>query len=622
MSEEDAVANGYTIIPANISADELRSMLASNPNGKFMMMGNIDLAGIDWTPIGSSDSPFKGTFDGNGFSIENLNITTDDPFAENLGFFAVTDGATIKDVDFKDAKVTSFGYELDDGSVIYLTDNVGIVAGTSRGTRFSNVTASGEVNGFDNIGGIVGYVDDCKGKDSSFDNVHTNVKIDGEYYTGGIIGNISDNGGNLKITNCSSKGDLNVDFMGGGGIIGKAGKRVITVDHCSSSMNIKLGLENPNNYDEGYVGGIIGCADGTYIAICNSTFEGTGLEDYQKSYGGYRHGAHVSVYDVVEGLPKDDILKINFMEGVDGIQAVKDADGNTIYDVSINTINGLDNLVKLIQDHPELADIITYHLTFDFNELNDAYNSPLYETYGIVETVEGSREEGTVSRNVYFDNEVDAYTEFHAGFNGLGGGGSCGGGACNFDGIFYEETFIKGLFKDDEGNFYVRLEDGTFVQVELKNNDWQFLKDMTAEEQLSYVMRLTEEQVKQREELVELGHIAQDDMYKDIKSSYGYSEKDLLPNINEAERAKLAIMSQLGLVGEQGFTDEQKAGMAKYDVDKAVGLAEMEATGNSGCGMGGNAPYLNNIKDPVDKEGFVRALKNIKEELANGKYSY
>ncbi len=54
---------------------------------------DIDLsAEIDWTPIGTSTNTYKGTFDGNGYSLKNLSITS----GAYKGLFGYTAGATIK----------------------------------------------------------------------------------------------------------------------------------------------------------------------------------------------------------------------------------------------------------------------------------------------------------------------------------------------------------------------------------------------------------------------------------------------------------------------------------------------------------------------------------------------
>ena len=58
-----------------------------------VLTANIDLKNEEWTPIGDSDHPYSGTFDGNGNNIKNLQITTGRPYA---GLFGYVNGGTIK----------------------------------------------------------------------------------------------------------------------------------------------------------------------------------------------------------------------------------------------------------------------------------------------------------------------------------------------------------------------------------------------------------------------------------------------------------------------------------------------------------------------------------------------
>ncbi len=61
---------------------------------------------ITWKPIGTAEAPFKGTFDGEGNTIENFTVTTSDTGAR-VGFFGYVENATIKDLKFVNASVTA-----------------------------------------------------------------------------------------------------------------------------------------------------------------------------------------------------------------------------------------------------------------------------------------------------------------------------------------------------------------------------------------------------------------------------------------------------------------------------------------------------------------------------------
>jgi len=62
-------------------------------NGKFVVCNDIDMSEItDWTPIGTSDAPFTGEFDGNHMTISN--------FKSSQPFFGYCSGATISNFVF------------------------------------------------------------------------------------------------------------------------------------------------------------------------------------------------------------------------------------------------------------------------------------------------------------------------------------------------------------------------------------------------------------------------------------------------------------------------------------------------------------------------------------------
>lgn len=68
------MSEGYTAIT---DAEGLKAM-ADDLSGKYILMSDIDMAGVDWTPIGETTStPFKGIFDGNLYAIRNLTISSD-----------------------------------------------------------------------------------------------------------------------------------------------------------------------------------------------------------------------------------------------------------------------------------------------------------------------------------------------------------------------------------------------------------------------------------------------------------------------------------------------------------------------------------------------------------------
>ena len=89
-SAETSIPEGFTPIYTIEDLDDIRN----NPNGKYILMKDLDLAGINWTPIGGT---FTGVFDGNGHVIKNLTIIGNGGLFAGIGYFAVIQNLGIVD---------------------------------------------------------------------------------------------------------------------------------------------------------------------------------------------------------------------------------------------------------------------------------------------------------------------------------------------------------------------------------------------------------------------------------------------------------------------------------------------------------------------------------------------
>ena len=204
-------------------------------NGKTIKLGaDIDLGGKEWTPIGTDDRPFQGTFDGakesgGNYTLSNLYINKD--FSNTIdncyvGLFGLTNApAIIKNIDFV---------------------NVDIQGGLYVGT-------------------VVGY--GFTGQEISNCNVSGRIEIDGWWYIGGIGGNGYIN----SVADCSVTGDdgsyikANNDGSYVGGIWGYRGEGAKAISGCSVTNITISGTDR--------VGGICG------IAHYQNTIEDCGIFD-------------------------------------------------------------------------------------------------------------------------------------------------------------------------------------------------------------------------------------------------------------------------------------------------------------------------------------------------------
>lgn len=144
-------------------------------NKDVILEKDIDLTGVDWTPVGrdmNTGTGYAGDFNGNGKFIYNLVVESD---ASNVGFFGGLAGGTVHDVKFANAQVTATSG----------TAYAGVIAGASLGRIDScnvrNSTVSGKY-----AGAIVGnnsvQVNGCNALDVT---VHADQQ-DGQ--AGGIAG--------------------------------------------------------------------------------------------------------------------------------------------------------------------------------------------------------------------------------------------------------------------------------------------------------------------------------------------------------------------------------------------------------------------------------------------------
>ena len=184
------------------------------------LTGDIDLTGIDWTPIGKGyNHQYTGTFDGGNYTITGLTVTGSYKYAGLFG--DIDENGTVKNVVLEGVQITS------DNSSGY----AGGVAGNSWG-NIENCSVSGSVSGSD-VGGVVGYqlVGSITGCSSS-------ATVKGMNRAGGVVG-VTNNGAIL--TACYATGDVTVENDGSdnawaGGVVGS--NAYSTVIACYAAGNV------------------------------------------------------------------------------------------------------------------------------------------------------------------------------------------------------------------------------------------------------------------------------------------------------------------------------------------------------------------------------------------------
>ena len=230
----------------------------------FKQTANIDLENEpNWTPIGGTViehpstweiSVFKGNYDGDGYKITNLTTTED---SNHVGLFGKVEDATIQ-----------------------------------------NCNITGNVNGYNYVGGIVGGV----GVKTKILNCSFQGSVMGESdCVGGIVGETS---AECEVSGCFARGKVE-GLQKVGGI---AGKGVGTIKNCYALADVTAKSDfSPNTNEAGnYAGGIAG--DVFYCTIENCYYSGkVSAKDYAGGIAGYVSGAKtirncVSLAESVTGI--------------------------------------------------------------------------------------------------------------------------------------------------------------------------------------------------------------------------------------------------------------------------------------------------------------------------------
>ena len=233
------------------SAKELEQLAEMTNNGliskntEFVLANDIDLSNYQgtWTPIGEN-SPFTGSFDGNGYKIKNLVVACNG----YNGLFGQIESGTI----------SNLGIE---NSVIRTSRNFqgGLLCGEANNATIENCYSTGSIEATKTVGGLIGTVTN----NSTINNCYSKVRIEtsnGED-VGGLCGSVTDS----KITNCFTTGDVYAQGMVGG----LAGAAQVILENSYTTGNVESTTSS--------TGGLFGEANGS-IKNCFATgnIKGTG----------------------------------------------------------------------------------------------------------------------------------------------------------------------------------------------------------------------------------------------------------------------------------------------------------------------------------------------------------
>jgi len=237
-----ADGTAYTIT----TAEQLQNInLVANSGYNFVLLNNINLSGITWTPIGASGNAFNGHFDGQNKTLSNLTVV-ESSGAENQGLFGLMENGTIQNLKLSNVNITSDGR--------FTGGLVGRVQAVNNGDiRIQNIEMDGVtiLTSIDassaNVGGVVGRLD--AGSSSS-----TNIALES------ILIN------NLSLTQDFTRGDYI------GGIVGE------TEHSGSGEITLRKLAVRDSTIDaknSRYVGGLVGRLRDNSLLDDRNVFIGT-----------------------------------------------------------------------------------------------------------------------------------------------------------------------------------------------------------------------------------------------------------------------------------------------------------------------------------------------------------
>ena len=307
------------------------------------LTADINLSGIDWTPIGIDyNHQYTGTFDGGGHTITGLTVTGSDQYAGLFGY--IGSGGTVKNVVLEGVQITS------DNSSGY----AGGVAGDSWGT-IENCSVSGSVSGTTFAGGVVGSQ-----WGGSITGCNSSATVKGVIFAGGIAGETNSG---ASLTGCYATDDVTVENDGtnnshAGGVVGYNGGGTLTACYATGSVT-------GSGSGTIYVGGVTGSNNLGTLTACyhakrningpNGTTGGVAGRNYKglMPYGGIITACYWGDNGQTQGIGEDQVGTGGTTQVTDGNWlGARDAMNNALtaenesWRYQINPVNSLLELTQ------------------------------------------------------------------------------------------------------------------------------------------------------------------------------------------------------------------------------------------------------------------------------------
>lgn len=260
-------------------------------NGR--LYDNISLGNKSWTPIGAKEV-YRGSFDGNGYTVRGLLVDKADSYAGLFGAIYGTDTQSIQNLTVDGQIQCSKTVDYAGGIVAYIYGkNPSIRNAVINCHSDVDITLSKVKKNGASAGGIAGYAKytwfrQCS---NTGDVIIDSVGKGGiRFYTGGLIGNtVSD----VSVRQSYNAGFVHAEYCAGG-LVGNVGGANCQITSCYNS-----GETSASTYSGGLAGVVSAAAGGSSVNWCYSS----GPVNLEKSgeylgalFGGTQSGEYANLY--------------------------------------------------------------------------------------------------------------------------------------------------------------------------------------------------------------------------------------------------------------------------------------------------------------------------------------
>ena len=301
-----------SVSTANQLCQTLSVMAITGSTEEIKLTDNINLSGVEWSQIGTSEKPFAGTLNGNGKKISNLSIDNTD-YAALIAYTA--ENAQIKNLILENVNIQSNKHA------------AGVVCVAGEGLTIENVKVSGVITAVSYAGGIVHNaanvtIKNCENNAKVSANraggiaswVTVGANIENVINTGDITGEVGASGiahgfaGSIK--NAVNRGDIKSNYFEAAAGIAGVQKAASTYEYCYNYGNVTSIYDDANASAAGILGQSPGSA--STLKYCANYGNITAVASYAAGIAYSLYGTINASYCYNEGV----------VNGADGAGAI------------------------------------------------------------------------------------------------------------------------------------------------------------------------------------------------------------------------------------------------------------------------------------------------------------